>query len=529
LYTNNCAFCHGADPSKNLSNILNGKSASVTLNAIATNFGNMGFLSATIKAAEADNIAAYLATISAVPTTPTTPTPTTPPIPTPTTPPTPTPTIPVTPTSTTPPPTPVTGSVAVGQSLYSANCAFCHGVDATKNLSNIMNGKNASVTLNAIATNFGNMGFLSGTIKAAEANSIAAYLTSLVTVSTPGTTPAPGTTPTSVTTTAPSPTPATGATPAPGATTAPGTTTAPAPTPAPAGPRGISSLNGQALWSAISPVACASCHGAKPDTDMAKIWNASGTAADQGEPGSIRRGIQGNAGGMGFFSGVSDPDLADIAAYVNAVRYGKVLTNAPNAVVSQPFVLWQNGAKVNSITLAPVMFGSASSVRTTIAIQAPAGSTLRIDGMSIDNRLFTLNSVPAAIADRIQIDLEKAQNPAVQQAGTTGTVAVITTTGLACPAGAFELQAGAACGLEVVMAVTSPGEVKANLQLRTGATEQPPPIAIEAVVTAQATGGAGGGGCTMRSAPGLFDPMLLLLSALSLGILGLRRNKKPQA
>ena len=208
-------------------------------------------------------------------------------------------------------------------------------------------------------------------------------------------------------------------------------------------------------------------------------------------------------------------------------------SDAPNlaqaAVVSQPFVLWQNGAKVNSITLAPVMFGSASSIRTTIAIQAPAGSTLRIDGMSIDNRLFTLNSVPAAIADRLQIDMEKAQNPAVQQAGTTSTVAVITTTGLACPAGAFELQGGAACGLEIVMAVNSPGEVKANLQLRTGAAEQPLPIAIEAVVTAQATGGAGGGGCTMRSAPGLFDPMLLLLSALSLGILGLRRNKKPKA
>jgi hypothetical protein len=262
---------------------------------------------------------------------------------------------------------------------------------------------------------------------------------------------------------------------------------------------------------------------------MAKIWNASGTAADQGEPASIRRGIQGNSGGMGFFSGMSDADLADIAAYVNAVRFGKVLTNAPNAVVSQPFFLWQNGAKVNSISLAPVMFGSASSVRTTIAIQAPADSPLRIDGMSIDNRLFTLNSVPAAIADRLQIDMEKAQNTAVQQAGTTGTVAVITSTGLACPAGAFELQSGAACGLEVVMAVTGPGEVRANLQLRTGATEQPPPIAIEAVVTAQATGGAGGGGCTMQSAPGLFDPMLLLLTALSMAVLGWRRRKVAKA
>jgi hypothetical protein len=273
-------------------------------------------------------------------------------------------------------------------------------------------------------------------------------------------------------------------------------------------------------------VACASCHGAKPDTDMAKIWNASGTSADQGEPGSIRRGIQGNAGGMGFFSGMSDPDLADIAAYVNAVRYGKQLTLAPNAVASQPFVLWQNGAKVTSITLAPVMYGSASSIRTSVAIQAPAGSPLHVDGMSIDNRLFTLNLVPAALADRFQIDTEKTQNSALQQAGAALNAALITTTGLACPPGAFDLQAGAACGIEVVMAVSSPGEVRANLHLRTGAAQQPPPIAIEAVVTAQANGGAGGGGCTMRSAPGPFDPMLLLLSALSVGVLGLRRKKK---
>jgi hypothetical protein len=52
-WSNNCASCHsGVGPSK-------GSNASKTLSAIANNTGGMGFLSGTVSATDANNIAAY--------------------------------------------------------------------------------------------------------------------------------------------------------------------------------------------------------------------------------------------------------------------------------------------------------------------------------------------------------------------------------------------------------------------------------------------------------------------------------------
>lgn len=56
-----CAGCHGGmDPSKGSNKISAAATASNTLNAIAKNVGGMGFLSSTIGATEAANIAAYV-------------------------------------------------------------------------------------------------------------------------------------------------------------------------------------------------------------------------------------------------------------------------------------------------------------------------------------------------------------------------------------------------------------------------------------------------------------------------------------
>lgn len=75
---------------------------------------------------------------------------------------------------------------------------------------------------------------------------------------------------------------------------------------------------GKTLWSS-----CSSCHGATPATNVSKSWNASGTAANQGDGNSILRGIN-NEPTMGMFKGVlSTTDLNDLAAYINAVRYNK--------------------------------------------------------------------------------------------------------------------------------------------------------------------------------------------------------------
>jgi hypothetical protein len=55
-------MCHGANPANNQANILKGaNSASAITKAITGNTGGMGFLSGTIGATEASNLAAYLA------------------------------------------------------------------------------------------------------------------------------------------------------------------------------------------------------------------------------------------------------------------------------------------------------------------------------------------------------------------------------------------------------------------------------------------------------------------------------------
>ncbi len=63
IYANSCALCHGSNPSTNIDKVLKGaNSASTILSAIAKNSGGMGYLSSTIEATQASDLAAYLAT-----------------------------------------------------------------------------------------------------------------------------------------------------------------------------------------------------------------------------------------------------------------------------------------------------------------------------------------------------------------------------------------------------------------------------------------------------------------------------------
>lgn len=89
----------------------------------------------------------------------------------------------------------------------------------------------------------------------------------------------------------------------------------------------VSGLRGQALYAAplgSAGNACRDCHGDPPGNGIAAILNAAGPRDSQGEPGIIRAKIN-SYFLMQQFAGVSDTDLADIAAYVNAVRWGKPL------------------------------------------------------------------------------------------------------------------------------------------------------------------------------------------------------------
>jgi cytochrome c len=60
LYANHCASCHGSVGAIDTRARASANCGQRLLNAIAGNTGGMGYLSATIKATEADHIALYL-------------------------------------------------------------------------------------------------------------------------------------------------------------------------------------------------------------------------------------------------------------------------------------------------------------------------------------------------------------------------------------------------------------------------------------------------------------------------------------
>ena len=85
---------------------------------------------------------------------------------------------------------------------------------------------------------------------------------------------------------------------------------------------------GQVLWNkpGLSGVnMCSDCHGVTPSTNVSKVWNASGSRSDQGFPSVIRNAIS-TQRDMFEFSDLTDSDLADLASYINAIRYGKSIT-----------------------------------------------------------------------------------------------------------------------------------------------------------------------------------------------------------
>jgi cytochrome c553 len=95
---------------------------------------------------------------------------------------------------------------------------------------------------------------------------------------------------------------------------------------------GPSSANGRTLYTTFRGSAgytCDLCHGPTPGTGggFALIQQAAGSQSSNGDPSLIRFAINANFGapGMSQFSALTDAQLADLAAYINASVYGKPL------------------------------------------------------------------------------------------------------------------------------------------------------------------------------------------------------------
>ncbi len=123
LWANNCAGCHGTDPS-----VKAGRTVTDIQNAIASNTGGMGFIS--LSTTDLQTLADYLATFT--------------------------------------PPPPATD----GPTIWANVCAGCHGTDPS-----VKAGRTATDVQNAINSNLGGMGSL--TLTASEIQIVGDYLASL--------------------------------------------------------------------------------------------------------------------------------------------------------------------------------------------------------------------------------------------------------------------------------------------------------------------------------------------------------------
>ncbi len=269
LYATSCAGCHGADPTANNKDVLDGANNGAKIaRLIAENEGGMGVLTG-LNTEQIQDIAAYLGAPA------TTPTAATPPA---------------------PPPTDIrVVDAASGQRLYASNCTSCHGTDPAENQNKILSGANDDVKIaNAIAGNKGGMGMLVGVLRAADLKDIAAYLGTVA--ATPPVVVEP---------------PPVVVEPPPVVVEPPPVVVEPPPVVVePPPPPGPSAANGKLLYVA----SCTGCHGADPAENRNNILAGANSYT------TIASAIS-NIGGMKSYSFLTTAELKDIAAYLVGPTY----------------------------------------------------------------------------------------------------------------------------------------------------------------------------------------------------------------
>lgn len=146
---------------------------------------------------------------------------------------------------------------------------------------------------------------------------------------------------------------------------------------------------GQMLWNkpGLSGVnMCSDCHGVTPSNNVSRVWNASGTRSDQGAPFVIRGAI-GTQRDMFEFSDLTDTDLVDLAAYINAVRYGKAIT--PPVLSNEACLFNWAEAQLPTVFKAPsIQQGTASTLN--YRLYSVDGTTNALGHNTVDSLVWVL-------------------------------------------------------------------------------------------------------------------------------------------
>lgn len=189
------------------------------------------------------------------------------------------------------------------------------------------------------------------------------------------------------------------------------------------------------------------------------------------------------------------------------------------------------------MTFTPSAVGSRTAV-LTVASNASNGSvTLSLSGAAVQ-RVISVS--PAAVTLSAQVGQISAASPEViaNAGASTLSVSAVSTsapftlgTGAnACATPPFSLASGQSCNVYVAFQPTVSGTVSAELAVTSNAAASPARVTLTGQGQASATEASvneGLGGCSIGPANQLFDPVLLLMLAVSVAVL-IRRRRRSQ-
>lgn len=291
----------------------------------------------------------------------------------------------------------------------------------------------------------------------------------------------------------------------------------------------------------------------RPTAGGARTGNVSVTHNAPGSPSTVN--LSGTGTGPGVSYSANPLSFGSVAVGQSSANTTLTITNSGNAPLT-----------ITQINISNPVFSQVATTCTSAAIAAAGTCTVTLrftpaaTGAVTGNLTLTSNMVtaPAAVvlngtgntpppalttdAPSNAVDLGSVVNGSritrtvTLTAGTSNVQITsiassgpftIESTGT-CARTAFTLNAGTSCTVVVGFTASTNGSNTGTLTVTANPTSNNISVSLAANVTAPApppSGGGGGGGCSVSGRDGPADPVLLVLAALSLGLLLARRRR----